>query len=160
MCVYYVLNMCIRCGYMILVLYSFMLYLFFFSFFLMIRRPPRSTRTDTLFPYTTLFRSNNKARRPECRWRERTALPPWSTLSPDYGVAEMEARARSCFPVRPVAANRDPCPKPLSGQHSSQALARQRCHLLPRAPSPQQAVRAITEQEAALRHPGSGRTPG
>src|SRR3546814_6116144 len=28
-------------------------------FFLMIRRPPRSTRTDTLFPYTTLFRSLN-----------------------------------------------------------------------------------------------------
>src|SRR3546814_14821204 len=26
-------------------------------FFLMLRRPPRSTRTDTLFPYTTLFRS-------------------------------------------------------------------------------------------------------
>src|SRR3546814_16929407 len=26
-------------------------------FFLMIRRPPRSTRTDTLFPYPTLFRS-------------------------------------------------------------------------------------------------------
>src|SRR3546814_10851476 len=26
-------------------------------FFLMIRRPPRPTRTDTLFPYTTLFRS-------------------------------------------------------------------------------------------------------
>src|SRR3546814_16302757 len=26
-------------------------------FFLMIRRPPRSTRTDTLFPYTTLFRT-------------------------------------------------------------------------------------------------------
>src|SRR3546814_6917544 len=30
----------------------------FFFFFLMIRRPPRSTRTDTLFPYTTLFRSH------------------------------------------------------------------------------------------------------
>src|SRR3546814_12116798 len=30
---------------------------FLFVFFLMIRRPPRSTRTDTLFPYTTLFRS-------------------------------------------------------------------------------------------------------
>src|SRR3546814_8721251 len=30
---------------------------FVFCFFLMIRRPPRSTRTDTLFPYTTLFRS-------------------------------------------------------------------------------------------------------
>src|SRR3546814_20216849 len=32
-------------------------------FFLMIRRPPRSTRTDTLFPYTTLFRSKTKALR-------------------------------------------------------------------------------------------------
>src|SRR3546814_14320229 len=31
--------------------------LFCYFFFLMIRRPPRSTRTDTLFPYTTLFRS-------------------------------------------------------------------------------------------------------
>src|SRR3546814_3542294 len=30
-------------------------------FFLMIRRPPRSTRTDTLFPYTTLFRSERQA---------------------------------------------------------------------------------------------------
>src|SRR3546814_9259975 len=30
---------------------------FLYFFFLMIRRPPRSTRTDTLFPYTTLFRS-------------------------------------------------------------------------------------------------------
>src|SRR3546814_1327893 len=32
----------------------------------MIRRPPRSTRTDTLFPYTTLFRSFERARDP-CR---------------------------------------------------------------------------------------------
>src|SRR3546814_4528452 len=34
-----------------------MCFLILFFFFLMIRRPPRSTRTDTLFPYTTLFRS-------------------------------------------------------------------------------------------------------
>src|SRR3546814_8378268 len=34
----------------------------------MIRRPPRSTRTDTLFPYTTLFRSNLRIEAP--------ALPP------------------------------------------------------------------------------------
>src|SRR3546814_20843677 len=33
--------------------------LILFVFFLMIRRPPRSTRTDTLFPYTTLFRSGH-----------------------------------------------------------------------------------------------------
>src|SRR3546814_20869518 len=31
----------------------------FVFFFLMIRRPPRSTRTDTLCPYTTLFRSDD-----------------------------------------------------------------------------------------------------
>src|SRR3546814_9318056 len=36
-------------------------------FFLSIRRPPRSTRTDTLFPYTTLFRS----RGPRSRGRAR-----------------------------------------------------------------------------------------
>src|SRR3546814_15394942 len=33
-------------------------------FFLMIRRPPRSTRTDTLFPYTTLFRSHRVQQAP------------------------------------------------------------------------------------------------
>src|SRR3546814_15148742 len=46
----------------------------FFVFCLMIRRPPRSTRTDTLFPYTTLFRSvreRRSARRHErCRCRQ------------------------------------------------------------------------------------------
>src|SRR3546814_15372453 len=31
----------------------------------MIRRPPRSTRTDTLFPYTTLFRSDRRWLRPD-----------------------------------------------------------------------------------------------
>src|SRR3546814_1850344 len=34
-----------------------MVYIAHFLFFLMLRRPPRSTRTDSLFPYTTLFRS-------------------------------------------------------------------------------------------------------
>src|SRR3546814_747941 len=33
----------------------------------MLRRPPRSTRTDTLFPYTTLFRSRLLLRRPQTR---------------------------------------------------------------------------------------------
>src|SRR3546814_16743953 len=45
-------------------------------FFLMIRRPPRSTRTDTLFPYTTLFRSEGDRSRSEW-WRGRgAALKP------------------------------------------------------------------------------------
>src|SRR3546814_2582127 len=38
-------------------------------FFLMLRRPPRSTRTDTLFPYSTLFRSIAKwLVMAGCRW--------------------------------------------------------------------------------------------
>src|SRR3546814_20148998 len=40
-------------------------------FFLMIRRPPRSTRTDTLFPYTTLFRSPSSIFPPTSVWRPR-----------------------------------------------------------------------------------------
>src|SRR3546814_1982901 len=50
-------------------------------FFLLIRRPPRSTRTDTLFPYTTLFRS-------PC-WTSRVACADrpwwWSTRPGDGG---------------------------------------------------------------------------
>src|SRR3546814_18239494 len=46
-------------------------------FFLMIRRPPRSTRTDTLFPYTTLFRSERRGLRPLSFFREtKKALEP------------------------------------------------------------------------------------
>src|SRR3546814_14197316 len=43
--------------------------------FLMIRRPPRSTRTDTLFPYTTLFRSKR-------RHSFRTAMAPLPPMPP------------------------------------------------------------------------------
>src|SRR3546814_17125086 len=53
-----------------------------YFFFLMIRRPPRSTRTDTLFPYTTLFRSRHHPRPPARRHagpgphlRDRTCAP-------------------------------------------------------------------------------------
>src|SRR3546814_20534273 len=56
---------------------------YFVFFFLMIRRPPRSTRTDTLFPYTTLFRSLVEAGVPlvppcgRCAFcRDRKILPP------------------------------------------------------------------------------------
>src|SRR3546814_13115846 len=38
----------------------YLLICIFCIFFLMIRRPPRSTRTDTLLPYTTLFRSRDQ----------------------------------------------------------------------------------------------------
>src|SRR3546814_5381427 len=51
----------------------------------MIRRPPRSTRTDTLFPYTTLFRAHRSAPH-----RAVTALPAFLA-----GGGDMGARIRS-----------------------------------------------------------------
>src|SRR3546814_13064146 len=61
----------------------------FLVFLLMIRRPPRSTRTDTLFPYTTLFRPDQRGllallqlyrklpagRRPDRQWRRQLRRP-------------------------------------------------------------------------------------
>src|SRR3546814_14984289 len=47
----------------------------------MIRRPPRSTRTDTLFPYTTLFRSGAGARNSLTRRREEHQTPFALSLS-------------------------------------------------------------------------------
>src|SRR3546814_6683679 len=45
----------------------------------MIRRPPRSTRTDTLFPYTTLFRSDL------CRFDEfRSTRHDYATVGPEF----------------------------------------------------------------------------
>src|SRR3546814_14253814 len=51
----FVSNFCFMSLCYFVVFISFVFFIFFF--FLMIRLPPRSTRTDTLFPYTTLFRS-------------------------------------------------------------------------------------------------------
>src|SRR3546814_12331171 len=55
---------------MLIVMFSIRLFCYF-VFFLMIRRPPRSTRTDTRFPYTTLFRSPD-------------AVGVWSELDPHH----------------------------------------------------------------------------
>src|SRR3546814_10703521 len=55
----------------------------------MIRRPPRSTRTDTLFPYTTLFRSDIDYLAGSIRFRE-PVLSRSSNLDPQFIVAEYE----------------------------------------------------------------------
>src|SRR3546814_1076816 len=44
----------------------------------MIRRPPRSTRTDTLFPYTTLFRSGPSGRWARRRLADAAGNPEWA----------------------------------------------------------------------------------
>src|SRR3546814_3556338 len=52
----------------------------------MIRRPPRSTRTDTLFPYTTLFRSASAPR--DRRHRERAPFSNRSGRAREKGRSE------------------------------------------------------------------------
>src|SRR3546814_10278382 len=72
-------------------------------FFLMIRRPPRSTRTDTLFPYTTLFRSHHLDRS-GTRSRGRRALDrpgeDRRRLRPDRGGDPLVRHGRSGLWVR------------------------------------------------------------
>src|SRR3546814_6031221 len=61
----------------------------------MIRRPPRSTRTDTLFPYTTLFRSNEEGQSVQLAQlfdHGREDDPPIVVIAKLFGRAELPAR--------------------------------------------------------------------
>src|SRR3546814_1164352 len=70
----------------------------------MIRRPPRSTRTDTLFPYTTLFRS-----------QRRSDGHPASTHPVSGDREKHEAEPRICVPLQ-----RDGNPASRSEEHTSE----------------------------------------
>src|SRR3546814_8488873 len=63
----------------------------------MIRRPPRSTRTDTLFPYTTLFRSHEAraaagSSRPDRGSDRRQRAVPSGPYGPDRSLRRMQKR--------------------------------------------------------------------
>src|SRR3546814_4165693 len=94
--------------------------LFFLFFFLMIRRPPRSTRTDTLFPYTTLFRSpapspgahhrgridrrasGRQPRRPGGSKEQKAATAKWSGPGPgrsEEHTSELQSLMRISYAV-------------------------------------------------------------
>src|SRR3546814_5696650 len=101
-------------------------------FFLMIRRPPRSTRTDTLFPYTTLFRSHGSRRFARLRkssilWQlvRRTLSPvrPERVEGPSFGLAYAGKTGPSTSAGRAVTAKpRCPstAPAPRSEEHTSE----------------------------------------
>src|SRR3546814_7530493 len=83
----------------------------------MIRRPPRSTRTDTLFPYTTLFRSTRfrsaRALRPPPRGRRRSRATNrfWSRRRNGCGSAGEWRRQRRRQGVRQIQEGRSAsCP--------------------------------------------------
>src|SRR3546814_5868727 len=73
----------------------------FLCFCLMIRRPPRSTRTDTLFPYTTLFRSDHLA------VLRREQMREFLLMSLDHRL-EIEQDARAALRI-------ERCPRGLRG---------------------------------------------
>src|SRR3546814_6720825 len=99
-------------------------------FFLMIRRPPRSTRTDTLFPYTTLFRSPHRRpadRLPDHPRREAVARQQdpvhESREARGFRDKETEQRIARQAPRRPGPAHEDPRlrqnPEPAAHRRSS-----------------------------------------
>src|SRR3546814_16775013 len=76
--------------------------MFCYFFFLMIRRPPRSTRSDTLFPYTTLFRATGPLLGPPLpgdlgrpilnAQNSGQPVPNPSIASPSPGISQEEQR--------------------------------------------------------------------
>src|SRR3546814_12192829 len=82
-----------------------------FFFFLMIRRPPRSTRTDTLFPYTTLFRSdfpmfpkvdvNGDGAHPLWKWlkKEKGGLLGIDAIRSEEHTSELQSLMRISYAV-------------------------------------------------------------
>src|SRR3546814_11921799 len=71
----------------------------------MIRGPPRSTRTDTLFPYTTLFRSwfAKAPRHPTCDPPGRCATPRFG-LNKGHSVFRLDRSDRDPVPPAPLPA--------------------------------------------------------
>src|SRR3546814_16317869 len=103
-------------------------------FFLMIRRPPRSTRTDTLFPYTTLFRSERPRARDPARKRA-SEVPPAAARA--HRISRRARRARRSQRRGVSAARRrtgtacrayrrpgDLCPRPGRNDDRGEPLAR------------------------------------
>src|SRR3546814_5419221 len=81
----------------------------------MIRRPPRSTRTDTLFPYTTLFRSGGPLPPPppplpvrRCPHPAAPLPPKW--LPPPVPLAVPRSRSAPCAALQ----------RPRSEEHTSE----------------------------------------
>src|SRR3546814_16008379 len=132
-------------------------------FFLMIRRPPRSTRTDTLFPYTTLFRSGRSAagrrvrpdrfRRRRARRDPRPPLPerPVSVRAPDHRQPDPGRR----LPAVPYAADQIRGPVRRAPAHARRAAGQgRRRRWTPTPPRPRRP--SLTPARAGASQPAAG----
>src|SRR3546814_1217080 len=89
-------------------------------FFLIIRRPPRSTRTDTLLPYTTLFRSKNKISKPDIRYHWGSGGRANSSPSSSRGEGPpAKPRVEGCSRLA-RGLRRTPLHHPRSEEHTSE----------------------------------------
>src|SRR3546814_10618488 len=84
-----------------------------YFFFLMLRRPPRSTRTDTLFPYTTLFRSPAQH---VLQVPKAAAEPPCEPDAPGQGPRRQRSARRSAL----LLSRRQPLSAGRSEEHTSE----------------------------------------
>src|SRR3546814_15974520 len=121
----------------------------------MIRRPPRATRTDTLFPYTTLFRSRGRSCRTFARlsrWRARGKASACRPLRPrrQFGEAITDFKADhravigSADRIADGALDAVP-PREAGREHGNRALARDTRAHTPHDIEHQSEPRAIAE---------------
>src|SRR3546814_9615949 len=93
-------------------------------FFFMLRRPPRSTRTDTLFPYTTLFRSRRHHQWTHGAVRQRIAgiIQPFGRgIGPCACTCEPQALQLICIVQHQSSVPEQSCPVPhRSEEHTSE----------------------------------------
>src|SRR3546814_20927203 len=116
-----VLELCVCYLHICIVLLLYTMFALLLCFFLMIRRPPRSTRTDTLFPYTTLFRSHRPG-------KER-AGPIYRRIAAGSGAGPLDLgndRALGHGQVAHAHRNGQPHVRPLSGGAGVGRLVRHR----------------------------------
>src|SRR3546814_10827917 len=84
----------------------------------MIRRPPRSTRTDTLFPYTTLFRSNGLGLAAAPAPAPAPSYPQDCREAPEAQGAQGRRPRNAARPVAPCRMGREEAPR--SEEHTSE----------------------------------------
>src|SRR3546814_9072892 len=107
----------------------------------MIRRPPRSTRTDTRFPYTTLFRSHEATRRTAAdrqaasHRRPRRTSGPLAAHAPGHEPGEARGSDRPHLPAGPEIRARGEPRRRQPALRSEPGAGRARLALLRRRPT-------------------------
>src|SRR3546814_3701677 len=90
----------------------------------MIRRPPRSTRTDTLFPYTTLFRSTERTK----TWDLRANVRRARRKAPAQAQRRRRSKSEDCSSADVVGVGSDPPAAALPGLGAPVAAPRSEEH--------------------------------